>query len=241
MSTLSSRARLSGKNLDWASSLRGLADRLPIERRSLFGLIILGALLAFEIFNYGTTEFALTDLLGDLRFAGIRWSTILALAFCSMDFAGIARLFTPEQDPEKPVEVWYLLGAWLLAATMNAMLTWWAVSLALIGHQGLGNEVIGREALLGSVPFFVAILVWLIRILIIGTFTITGEKVFSRKRARRSGSARSPQFVALRHQPSTIEAPEGIDRPARPAPKPVPRRDGNYRSRPIAAQPLRRS
>ncbi|GAF95342.1 unnamed protein product, partial [marine sediment metagenome] len=43
---------------------------------------IFGALVAFEIFNYGTTEFALGDLLGDLGFAGIRWSTILALAFC---------------------------------------------------------------------------------------------------------------------------------------------------------------
>jgi hypothetical protein len=239
MSTLSSPAHLGGKDLALGSFLRGLTDRLSIERRTLFGMIILGALIAFEIFNYGTTEFALSDLLGDLRFAGIRWSTILALAFCSMDFAGIARLFTPEKEPEKPVEVWYLLGAWLLAATMNAMLTWWAVSLALIGHQGLGNEIIGREALLGSVPFFVAVLVWLIRILIIGTFTIAGEKMFSRKRAR-PRSTRRPQFVPISHQPGSVEGPEGIDRPARPAPKPVPRRDGNYRPRPVAAQPLRR-
>ena len=33
-------------------------------------------LLAFEIFNFSTTEFALTDVLGDLKFAGLRWATI---------------------------------------------------------------------------------------------------------------------------------------------------------------------
>jgi hypothetical protein len=38
-------------------------------------------LVAFEIFNYGTTEFAFKDLLGDLSFVGVHWATILALAF----------------------------------------------------------------------------------------------------------------------------------------------------------------
>jgi len=45
------------------------------SRGLLFGILILGALVAFEIFNYTTTDFALTDLLGDLRFAGLRWAT----------------------------------------------------------------------------------------------------------------------------------------------------------------------
>ncbi len=70
-----------------------------LQRGQLFGYILLGALLSFEIFNFGSTDFALRDLLGDLRFLGVRWATILALAFCGIDFAGIARLFTPEQVP----------------------------------------------------------------------------------------------------------------------------------------------
>jgi hypothetical protein len=155
--------------------------RLSIRRGVLFGLIFLAAMLAFESFNYGTTEFALRDLLGELSFAGLPWSTILAVAFCGMDFAGMARIFTPEREDGQPAEVWYLLGAWFLAATMNAILTWWAVSLALISHQGLGNEVLGRQSLLSIVPVFVAVLVWLIRILMIGTITMAGDRIFSQR------------------------------------------------------------
>ncbi len=151
---------------------------LHLRRGLLFGTLLLAALLAFELFNFSTTDFALRDLLGDLRFIGIRWATILAVAFCGIDFAGIARLFTPEAGSEAPQEVWYLLGAWLLAATMNATLTWWGVSIALLEHQSLGNAVIGRATLIKSVPVFVAVMVWLIRVLIIGTFSVAGDRLF---------------------------------------------------------------
>ena len=33
--------------------------KLPIRRGAVFGMILLAALLAFEIFNYSTTDFAL--------------------------------------------------------------------------------------------------------------------------------------------------------------------------------------
>jgi hypothetical protein len=145
----------------------------------IWGILIIGALIAFEIFNYSTTDFAMSDLLGDLKFMGMRWSTILAIAFCGIDFAGIARLFTPEQGADEPNEVWYLFGAWLLAATMNASLTWWGVSIAILNHNTLGNAVIPRESLLKIVPIFVAVIVWLIRVLIIGTFSVAGERIFT--------------------------------------------------------------
>ncbi|HSO27446.1 MAG TPA: hypothetical protein VLS48_05210 [Anaerolineales bacterium] len=153
--------------------------RFKLQRGLAFGVIIVAALLAFEMFNYSSTEFALSDLLGELSFLGVRWSTILALAFCGIDFAGIARLFTPEDGREEAGEVWYLFGAWLLAATMNAMLTWWGVSIAVLNHETLGNAVIERGLLLRVVPIFVAVLVWLIRVLIIGTFSVAGDRLFS--------------------------------------------------------------
>jgi hypothetical protein len=156
------------------------------SRGFLFGVLIMAALVAFEIFNYSTTDFALTDLLGDLRFAGIRWATILAIAFCGIDFAGIARLFTPEKGAGEPKEVWYLFGAWLLAATMNAILTWWGVAIAILGHESLGGSVVSRETMIKIVPVFVAIMVWVIRVLIIGSFSVNGSRLFSQAAPRQA-------------------------------------------------------
>ena len=167
---------------------RGIGSMLKgvnFRRGMAWGIIIIGALLAFEIFNYTTTQFALADVLGNLKFAGIPWATILALAFCGIDFAGIARLFTPEQGREEPAEVWYLFGAWLLAAAMNATLTWWGVSVAIINHSSLaGGVVMTNTTLTKVVPVFVAIMVLLIRVLIIGTFSIAGERLFSQGDSR---------------------------------------------------------
>jgi len=160
-------------------TINRITHRIGNSRGKFFGILIIGALLAFELFNYSTTDFALNDLLGGLRFLGVRWATILAIAFCGIDFAGIARLFTPQQGAGEPKEVWYLFGAWMLAATMNAVLTWWGVSLAIINHQSLGSAVFPSDTLITIVPVFIAIMVWLIRVLIIGTFSAAGERLFS--------------------------------------------------------------
>ena len=152
-----------------------LLKQVTGSRQVTVGLILVVALFAFEMFNFDTTQYALRSLLGDVRFLGIGWATILAIAFCAIDFAGLARLFTPERGADEPKEVWYLMGAWLLGAAMNAVMTWWAVSLTLLNHP-FGNEVLSREVLLRSVPIFVAVLVWLTRILFIGSLTVAGEK-----------------------------------------------------------------
>ena len=159
-----------------SSNVRATLDKF--RPNIAFVVMILGALVAFEIFNYTTTEHALSDLLGDLTFAVfIPWSTVLALAFCGIDFAGIARLFTPEQGASEPKEVWYLFGAWLLAATMNAILTWWGVSMAVANHQVQSAAVVDQSTLTGVVPVFVAIMVWVIRILIIGTLSLSMDRL----------------------------------------------------------------
>lgn len=211
-----------------------MRDRLPLHRGMAFGLIILVGLVAFETFNFSTTEFALADLLGDLSFAGFSWATILALAFCSIDFAGIARLMTPENEGSDPMEIWYLLGAWFLGATMNAMLTWWSVSLALINHSGLGNEVLGRDALLTGVPVFIAALVWLIRVLLIGTLTLAGGRLFSFNKDR----SKTPHRVKVRHNSRQASAPVTATASATPSrrSKPVPRREPHYAPEPAIAR-----
>jgi len=181
--------------------------RVRLSPSLLLGLMILTALLAFEMFNYSTTEFALKDLLGNLKFAGIRWATILAIAFCGIDFAGIARLFTPEQGRDEPREVWYLFGAWLLAATMNAMLTWWGVSMAIVSHDVQSTAVIPAKTLTRVVPAFVAIMVWVIRILIIGTISVAGDRILWGATRRSAGTGAH----------STI-TPPAVSRPAAASP-----------------------
>ena len=193
------------------------------NRGAAWGAMIVGALLAFELSNFGATQFALTDILGDLKFGGLRWATVLALAFCGIDFAGIARLFTPEQGRDEPAEVWYLFGAWLLAATMNAMLTWWGVSIAILNHESLGNAVVARETLLRAVPIFVAVMVWLIRVLIIGTFSVAGDRLFSQSETRAGqqqvAGSRAVRSLGTRPAPApgTLRPSNTTSAPHRPA------------------------
>jgi hypothetical protein len=133
-----------------------------------------------------------------------------------------------------------LLGAWLLAATMNAVLTWWAVSLALLSHNGLGNEILGRDALLSSVPLFVAVLVWLIRVLMIGTFTMTSGSFSAsalfhgRRNSRPSGVHSMPVERPVRRETKREEY-----RSIRPAPKPRTYSNNGQHSEPMAARSTR--
>jgi hypothetical protein len=205
-------------------------QRIPIRRSAVFGALIIVALLSFEIFNYSTTDYALGDLLGSLKFLGIRWATILAVAFCGIDFAGIARLFTPEQGANEPAEVWYLFGAWLLAATMNAMLTWWGVSLAILNHETLGNAVIARQTLLKAVPVFVAIMVWLIRVLIIGTFSVAGDHLFGNPTyvEERPRSQAMPVRSLANRPMNNISRPMAATPSYRPAPRPSAQSEASF-------------
>ncbi|MBI3165710.1 MAG: hypothetical protein IPG44_09380 [Anaerolineales bacterium] len=157
-----------------------LIHNRQFNRGAAWGMMILGALLAFEVFNFSTTQYALHDMLGDLAFAGMKWSTILAIAFCGIDFAGIARIFTPEQGRDEPAEVWYLFGAWILAAGFNATLTWWGVSVAIANNGNIqGTAAMSSEFITKAVPVFVAFMVWVVRLLIIGTFSLAGERLFT--------------------------------------------------------------
>jgi hypothetical protein len=213
-------------NIQILPFLKGAA----LKRGAIFGSILITALLAFEVFNFGTTSFALQDVLGNLKFAGIQWSAILAIAFCGIDFAGIARIFTPEQGRDEPAEVWYLFSAWLLAAAFNAILTWWGVSVAILNHSVAGGSLVGQTAMIKVVPIFVAAMVWLIRVLIIGTFSVAGERLFTLADVHdHYGSYRNNPAQAA--QPAYRQNNQPSQNNPRPAPKPVPSYGAN---RPVA-------
>lgn len=227
-----------------AALFRDMTRGRHLNRGAAFGLMIIGALAAFEISNFNATRFALLDVLGELAFGGVRWATILAIAFCGIDFAGIARIFTPEQGADEPVEVWYLFGAWLLAAIMNAVLTWWGVSVAIATHTSAsGSAIISATTMTKAVPIFVAAMILIIRILLIGTFAIAGDRLFSTGDRRSYNNAPRPVQQQQYYRPvsqqssgalrpaSTLNRPvqtnmqaQGMNntyRPVSPAPKPV--------------------
>ena len=199
------------------------------KRGLIFGVIILCALLAFEVFNYSSTLFALTDILGTLAFGPLRWATILAFAFCAIDFAGIARIFTPEQGSDEPAEVWYLFAAWFLAAAFNAILTWWGVSVAIFEHNAAGSVLLGATAMTKVVPIFVAAMVLLIRVLLINTFSIAGDRIFS------LADQRTPRY---QNQPAFRNTNiESLRTPSQSFPRPAPKPTPTASARPLYNEP----
>ena len=205
------------------AGLAALFRGRQFNRGAAWGMMIVGALLAFEIFNFSTTQFALRDVLGDLTFAGLRWATILAIAFCGIDFAGIARIFTPEQGADEPKEVYYLFGAWVLAAAFNAILTWWGVSVAIVSHASAsGGAVVSTATMTKIVPIFVAAMILLVRVMIIGTFSLAGDRLFTTAERRsysynnRPRPAQEPTYRPVQPQP-VIRPASTLSRPAQSA------------------------
>lgn len=174
---------------------------MHVRSGTVYGLIIVMAMIAFESFNYGTTAFALRDLLGDLTFAGIPWATFLAIAFCGLDFAGIASLITQPGSREGNRDAWYLFGAWLIAGTVNAALTWWGVSIAITNHSMSSSAFIATTTLTKVVPIFVAVMVWIIRVLIIGSLSSALERLTHGRRQPASSTQRSNTTAPAYSQP----------------------------------------
>ncbi len=151
---------------------------------SLYTLGIVLALAAFEIFNFSVTHFALRDMLGNYGTGMLTWPLILALAFCAMDIAGIASILSASEDADR--SGWYLLGAWVLAAAMNAGLTWWGISVAIYNQPAHDVLLVDPMTYVTLVPVLVAVMVWVIRVLIVGSLVgsmgaLDGQKQDSRK------------------------------------------------------------
>ena len=173
-------------------------------------LVIIAALAALEAFNFSTTDFALRNLVGDWGAGAMRWSTILALAFCAMDFAGIARLLDPDNEVNATSrENWYLLGAWALAGAMNTGLTWWGVSLAVLNHPVESTLLMDPMTIVRVVPVYMAVMVWAIRILIIGMLVTALNKLLHGQPKEKS---------AIRQQPLGFNARRSIPEGYQPMP-----------------------
>lgn len=185
------------------------------QRGLMFGGLILIGLASFECWNYISTQHALLDILGELKFAGIRAASLLGFAFCAIDFAGIARIFTPEKGHEEPTEVWYLFGAWLLAAIFDATLTYWTVKISILSDPTKSIILAQTPKMVETVSIGIAAIDLIIRVLLINTFAIAGERLFS--------NAEDPLQPRVPHpaQP-TIRPAYTPGSPQRPMPRQTP-------------------
>lgn len=155
---------------------RTLFKHMKFESRSVFMTVIALALTAFEIFNFSTTDFALRDILGSQSSGLLPWATILSLAFCGMDVAGIAKMLASQNGDEKDKSSWYLLGAWALSAAMNTGLTWWGISVVIYNQPAHAVMIVDPMTYVTVIPVMGAVMVWAIRVLIIGLLVSSFEK-----------------------------------------------------------------
>ena len=157
-----------------------MIQKIYEQSGGMYVFFIALVLLSLEVFNYSTTKFALQDLLGEIGVGPTTWAAMLSLAFCGMNLIGIIRLFNPSTHEDQGNENWFLLGAWVLAAVMNTGLNWWGVSIAIYNHPVDSVLVVDPMTIVTVIPIFVAIMVMLIRILIIGNLSGTIRKTTSK-------------------------------------------------------------
>lgn len=144
----------------------GVAIGLPL----VIGLMMAGGWLALEWFNYAASQFALTSLFGHLSADGATWAAVLATGLWLVDLSGLLYLSIPSER-EKP-GFWYALVAWLMASGANALLKWWAVTLALMASplaQPGAPRAAGVAPLMPYIPTAIAFLVWTGRVLLVST------------------------------------------------------------------------
>lgn len=148
-------------------------ERNALSSAATFGLFAL-ALLTLELANAATTFWALDNLMGAAGAFGLSFAVMLTIGLGALDTGGLFRLFGPQADNARPFALWCVLLAWLLCATANAVLTWWAVSSAMAEHA-TGNVVLSDAQLLDVTPAALAVALWVIRILFVAGWA-NGER-----------------------------------------------------------------
>ena len=143
-------------------------------------LLIILALLAFEIFSYSSNVTAFAGWWG----SGLNWGPVLAFALIAVDFGGVARNSDP--DFAKSDAAQWLWIAWSLSAFFDGFLTFVAVSM---NNHSSSLVVAGRISLwfwnYGR-PLMIAVFVTFIQILLVHRM----EKALARTAGGGGGNAK---------------------------------------------------
>lgn len=138
-------------------------------------LVLLLAIVAFEIFNFDTTKVVLEQIFGTSMFWGITVAAWLAIGACAMDLGGLSRVVTTETSfKSESTDIKAITLAWFVAAGFNAFLTWWYVMVSLEYGNGVMPSVLrGNNIWLAA---GIALFVFLVRFLLIFGFATVGDK-----------------------------------------------------------------
>lgn len=144
------------------------------SRRSNFLLkSIVVFLLLFNLFSFSSSREALIGLWGV-----VSWSNLLAFSLCAVDFAGLAKMYIPEDDRPKDAYA-FLFGAWILSAIGDTFLTYLAVANQMSKTADsvlLLNEIISLQAWTMYIPVAFAVLVWAIQVLLVTRLSYAVDK-----------------------------------------------------------------
>lgn len=177
------------------------------KRASIFAYILLLGLVLFLLFNFRTTFETMSDMLG-----GDSNILLFSIAISIVDFAGLARLFTPETDmSDESTFIWIMLFVWLVAAGVDIILTaWWvAIRMEAAGTSGMLPSFFGNWMIV-VFPWAVAFMEFAIRVplvLLVGQY---GDKLLQ-------------GFPRVPFRPGQKSMPSWAKPTIRPKPKPIPR------------------
>lgn len=171
--------------------------------RGLTGILLLVALAVFEFINYTTTVAAVNSIIGVREVSlillnTVQFATLIGLATCLLDFAGIARIFTPERGNDEPRAVYVLFFVWLCAAVINAGLTWWVASIWVATGYAGGNPAVSYESVVKWAPIILASLFFLIHFGLVYTIATLGDDLFAPVRGAKktfNGNSKSGGFL----------------------------------------------
>lgn len=162
-------------------------------------VVIVVAIICFELFNFGTNREVLDGLFGNVVFLTITAGAWLAAGAAFVDFGGLSRIFTSEVTMrQESLEIKAITIAWLFASVFNAWLTFvWVLNRLEAG--GANNLPARMQDDSFTIAVAIAAFVFLVRmVLIFGGATI-GDKMlrlpFSAPSLRRSGGTPMPAPV----------------------------------------------
>lgn len=144
------------------------------------GIIFLSA-LAFEVINIATNVAGFESFFGGIKFLGISWAIWATIAFEAADVGCLCYSWDRKFDFRTHPEAGFALTAHFFAGFADAGLSYFAFMMAIGNSVSQMANVVGEKAILTWAPVFLALMIWVIRTLLMGTIVTQGRNIFSQQ------------------------------------------------------------